>query len=47
MAVGVGYTRDDGEEAVKGAERPGVFMRKVGDEVKVCVFLSICVRRVH
>ncbi|KIM84438.1 hypothetical protein PILCRDRAFT_6108 [Piloderma croceum F 1598] len=34
LAVGVSYTWDDGEEGLKNAERPAVFVRKVGDEVK-------------
>lgn len=37
LAVGVGYTWDEGEEGVKGAERPGIFIREVGEEVKVCM----------
>jgi cell cycle arrest protein BUB3 len=40
LAVGVSYTWDDGEEGLKNAERPAVFVRKVGDEVKVR-FLSV------
>jgi cell cycle arrest protein BUB3 len=35
LAVGVGYTWDDGEEGAKTAERPAVWIRKTGDEVKV------------
>ncbi|KAH7908032.1 WD40-repeat-containing domain protein [Hygrophoropsis aurantiaca] len=34
LAVGVSYTWDDGEEGAKSAERPAVFVRKTGDEVK-------------
>jgi len=34
LAVGVGYTWDDGEEGAKTAERPAVWIRKTGDEVK-------------
>lgn len=37
LAVGVGYTWDEGEEGAKGAERPGIFIKEVGEEVKVCV----------
>ena len=35
LAVGVSYTWDDGEEGAKAAERPAVFVRNLGDEVKV------------
>jgi cell cycle arrest protein BUB3 len=35
LAVGVSYTWDEGEEGARNAERPAVFIRKVGDEVKV------------
>ncbi|CAL1698912.1 unnamed protein product [Somion occarium] len=34
LAVGVSYTWDEGEEGAKKAERPAVYVRKVGDEVK-------------
>ncbi|KAH7929920.1 WD40 repeat-like protein [Leucogyrophana mollusca] len=34
LAVGVSYTWDDGEEGAKSAERPTVFVKKTGDEVK-------------
>jgi len=34
LAVGVSYTWDEGEEGAKGAERPAVFVKNVGDEVK-------------
>ena len=42
LAVAVSYTWDEGEEGYKNAERPAVFVRKVGDEIKVC-FLSVLV----
>lgn len=35
LAVGVSYTWDEGEEGAKTAERPSVFIRTTGDEVKV------------
>ncbi|KAG6334697.1 hypothetical protein ID866_4396, partial [Astraeus odoratus] len=35
LAVGVSYTWDDGEEGAKTAERPAIWVRKTGDEVKV------------
>lgn len=35
LAVGVSYTWDEGEEGAKNAERPAVFVKNVGDEVKV------------
>jgi hypothetical protein len=41
--VGVSYTWDDGEKGLKNAERPAVFVKKVGDEVKVR-FLSVLER---
>ncbi|KIJ11703.1 hypothetical protein PAXINDRAFT_171655 [Paxillus involutus ATCC 200175] len=34
LAVGVSYTWDDGEEGAKTAERPAVWIRKTGEEVK-------------
>ncbi|KAI0628664.1 WD40-repeat-containing domain protein [Trametes polyzona] len=34
LAVGVSYTWEDGEEGAKTAERPAVYIRNVGDEVK-------------
>ncbi|KIJ59972.1 hypothetical protein HYDPIDRAFT_32701 [Hydnomerulius pinastri MD-312] len=34
LAVGVSYTWDDGEEGAKSAERPAVWIRKTGEEVK-------------
>ncbi|KDQ54325.1 hypothetical protein JAAARDRAFT_38492 [Jaapia argillacea MUCL 33604] len=34
LAVGVSYNWDEGEEGGRNAERPSVFIRKVGDEVK-------------
>jgi cell cycle arrest protein BUB3 len=36
LAIGVSYTWDDGEEGARNAERPAVYVRKAGDEVKVC-----------
>lgn len=35
LAIGVSYTWDDGEEGAKTAERPAVWIRKTGEEVKV------------
>ncbi|KAF8431074.1 WD40 repeat-like protein [Boletus edulis BED1] len=34
LAVGVSYTWDDGEEGAKTAERPAIWIRKTGEEVK-------------
>ncbi|KAI5984859.1 WD40 repeat-like protein [Pisolithus albus] len=34
LAVGVSYTWDDGEEGAKTAERPALWIRRTGDEVK-------------
>jgi cell cycle arrest protein BUB3 len=34
LGVGVSYTWDDGEEGAKNAERPAIFIRKCGDEMK-------------
>ena len=36
LAVGVSYTWDEGEEGLKTAERPAVFVRRVGEEIQVC-----------
>ena len=41
LAAGVSYTWDDGEEGAKNAERPAVWVRRTGDEVKVSK-LSMC-----
>ena len=35
LAVGVSYTWENGEEGARGAERPAVFVKAVGEEVKV------------
>lgn len=35
LAVGVSYTWEEGEEGAKTAERPAVYIKNVGDEVKV------------
>lgn len=35
LAVGVSYTWDEGETGAKTAERPAVWIRNVGEEVKV------------
>ena len=40
LAVGVSYNWDDGEEGAKTAERPAVFIRTCGDEVKVGFFFT-------
>ncbi|THH13001.1 hypothetical protein EW146_g7170 [Bondarzewia mesenterica] len=39
LAVGVSYTWDSGEEGAKTADRPSVYVRTVGEEVKVRFFL--------
>ena len=44
LAVSVSYTWDDGEEGAKNAERPAVFVRTVGDEVKVCAIVILVER---
>ena len=38
LAVGVSYTWEEGEEGAKTAERPAVFIKNVGEEVKVRQF---------
>lgn len=35
LAVGVSYTWEEGEEGARTAERPTVFIKNVGEEVKV------------
>jgi hypothetical protein len=35
LAIGVSYNWDEGEEGAKTAERPSVYVRTTGDEVKV------------
>ena len=40
LAIGISYTWDNGEEGAKTAERPGVFVKTLGEEVKVsCVYV--------
>lgn len=46
LAVGVSYTWDDGEEGAKTAERPAVWIRKTGEEVRVSESI-LCVDVVH
>lgn len=41
LAVGVSYTWEEGEEGAKSAERPSVYIRTVGDEVKVRTLRSM------
>ena len=40
LAVGVSYTWEEGEEGAKTAERPAVFIKNVGEEVKVRIRFS-------
>lgn len=35
LAIGVSYNWDEGEEGTKTAERPAVYVKTTGDEVKV------------
>lgn len=46
LAVGVSYTWDDGEEGAKTAERPAVWIRKTGEEVKVRQLPALFILRV-
>ena len=42
LAVGVSYNWDEGEEGAKTAERPAVYVRNAGDEVKVwCLLIAM------
>jgi cell cycle arrest protein BUB3 len=41
LAIAVSYTWDEGDAGLRTAERPMVAIRKLGDEVKVCGFLSL------
>ncbi|KZP03377.1 WD40 repeat-like protein [Athelia psychrophila] len=34
LAIGVSYTWDEGEEGAKGAERPAIYIKSVGDDFK-------------
>ncbi|KAI9431487.1 WD40 repeat-like protein [Lactarius indigo] len=43
LAVGASYTWDEGEEGARSAERPALFVREPGEEVKVC--LLVCLLR--
>ena len=40
LAVGASYTWDEGEEGARTAERPALFVREPGEEVKVRLFGS-------
>ncbi len=39
LAIGAGYTWDAGEEGARTAERPSLFVRELGEEVKVRLLL--------
>jgi cell cycle arrest protein BUB3 len=41
LAVGVSYGWEAGEEGAKTAERPSVYIRTLGDEVKVCGYATL------
>ena len=51
LAIGASYTWDAGEEGARTAERPSLFVRELGEEVKVCLLLGRpaagCVRRLN
>ena len=51
LAIGASYTWDAGEEGARTAERPSLFVRELGEEVKVCLLLgrpaAVCVRRLN
>lgn len=38
LAIAMSYTWDEGEAGLKTAQTPGIAIRKLGDEVKVCLF---------
>ena len=42
LAVGASYTWDAGEEGARTAERPALFVRELGEEVKVRLFGWLC-----
>ena len=42
LAVGVSYTWEEGEEGAKTAERPAVYIKNVGEEVKVRALRRAC-----
>ena len=42
LAVGASYTWDAGEEGARTAERPSLFVRELGEEVKVSPNLNVC-----
>ncbi|KAH9061844.1 WD40-repeat-containing domain protein, partial [Lactarius deliciosus] len=41
LAVGASYTWDEGEEGARSAERPALFVREPGEEVKVRFLVSV------
>ena len=41
LAVGVSYNWDEGTDGAKGAPMPSVYIRGVGDEVKVWVSFDV------
>ena len=47
LAIGASYTWDAGEEGARTAERPSLFVRELGEEVKVRLLrrlAAVCVR---
>jgi len=40
MAIGASCTWDAGEEGARTAERPSLFVRELGEEVKVRILLD-------
>jgi cell cycle arrest protein BUB3 len=40
MAIGASCTWDAGEEGARTAERPSLFVRELGEEVKVRILLE-------
>jgi len=40
LAIGASYTWDAGEEGARTAERPSLFVRELGEEVKVRLLLG-------
>ena len=48
LAIGASYTWDAGEEGARTAERPSLFVRELGEEVKVRLLgrqVAVCVER--
>ncbi len=45
LAIASSYTWDEGEAGAKTAERPALTVKRLGDDIKVCVCVPFCAVR--